>query len=831
MNSPADPPEGVSTSDAPDRPGLITDSPAVGTPDTLTEILEHRLALVMNGGVSLAVWMGGVACEIDNVRRASNGMPPPGEATEEEKAVHALWVKATQRARARVTVDVIAGTSAGGLNGVLLGTAIARGASLSGLKNLWVTSGQMSAEALFRPQGGGALSLMNGDFFYQQIVGELEKMAPTPDGRDVSLIVTSTALGPSSRQVRDSKDVTFFEADHRRRFHFSKHAARPCYVPDPHGYQLRDGNPVDDLADDGTLAWAGRASASYPVAFAPVKETPQLRERRVWPDWETSDEPDWLADGGILDNSPFDPVLESIQHKAVTGPWKRTLCFVVPSGAEAALGSDIRRPAPGGAGGQPAEPPPWTSVAAAALSFPREANFRDDIDHLHETIRCGRSSFDVSRFQLLTGTTPGAAGAGTAPKPGKLLAEARDICATVLPLYRQSCRAAAIYQVRDTIVRALPDGYIDPVSEITDAGFNPGTHPWLPGRFPADGDPLPTTWDWGADAADRVVRIMLRSTSSESTRESRPVSSEAGLGELRKDLSRRLHQISAISRAIDEYVESAGKEAASLLDPMVTEILDDAYRKLWAGAELASIVGGAAAAYAVGRLGTRDRAPDVLAAALAVEVSNNAGSLPDDSPRPIFDFARFGLDNPPPLLQDAYDRALASPSPTTSQRPKDPSDILYGTRLNHFAAFADPDWRDWDWMWGRMNALAHLASLLDLDDADVDELTKAILAAENRQLGAVQADIGTVMNLTGEQVWADLRSANRFPAALDALFDFLRSQAPTIPRLNQDLQAVGQFASDLLARSGHQGRISHRVLRVVALIPRRMLWKRAKPSR
>ena len=77
-----------------------------------------------------------------------------------------------------------------------------------------------------------------------------------------------------------------------------------------------------------------------------------------------------------------------------------------------------------------------------------------------------------------------------------------------------------------------------------------------------------------------------------------------------------------------------------------------------------------------------------------------------------------------------------------------------------------------------MNALAHLASLLDLDDADVDELTKAILAAENRQLGAVQADIGTVMNLTGEQVWADLRSANRFPPALDALFDFLRSRRP-----------------------------------------------------
>lgn len=67
----------------------------------------------------------------------------------------------------------------------------------------------MSAEALFRPQQNGALSLMNGDFFHDQIAGELRQMTPTPHGRDVSLIVTSTALGPSSREVRDSAGDSF----------------------------------------------------------------------------------------------------------------------------------------------------------------------------------------------------------------------------------------------------------------------------------------------------------------------------------------------------------------------------------------------------------------------------------------------------------------------------------------------------------------------------------------------------------------------------------------------------------------------------------------------
>ena len=655
----------------------------------------------MNGGVSLAVWMGGVACEIDNLRRASNGIPPREDATNEEKAVHGLWTKAAKRIGVRVTVDVIAGTSAGGLNGVLLATAIARGASLGDLKQLWLESGQMSAEALFRPQPEGELSLMNGDFFHDQITGALQKMAPTAYGRDISLIVTSTALGPSSRPVRDSDGEYFSEADHRRRFHFSRHDSRPRYVQIGNGYELQECPPVDDLAYDEPLATAARASASFPVAFAPVRETSLLRKRRVWPDWATGDTPDWLADGGILDNSPFDPVLESIQRKSVTGPWQRTVCFVVPSGDEAALGSDITPPIHAGAADQASEPPPpWTSVAAAAFSFPREANFRDDIDHLHRTIRGGRSSFDVSRFLQFTGGDS-AGGAAAAPAPGLTLAQAREICTAAISLYRQSCAAAAIYQVRDTIVRSRPDGYVNPVSEVTDPGLDPAGHPWLPDTFPAADATLPTTWKWGADAADRVVRTILRATRDES-----------GIDELREDLSKRLHQIAAIGQAVDEYLVSAADETASLANEMVVGMLDDAYDTLQVGAALALIVAGAAQAYADVQLGDPDRAPDILAAALAVEVSNGAGSLPDESARPIFGFARIGLDKPPPLLQAAYNSALQGPD----RKPNDPNNILYGTRLNHFAAFADPDWRAWDWMWGRMNALAHLASLLGLTD-------------------------------------------------------------------------------------------------------------------
>jgi predicted acylesterase/phospholipase RssA len=782
-----------------------------------SETVEHRLALVMNGGVSLAVWMGGVACEIDNVRRASNDIPPRDGATNEEKALHDLWTRVTQRIGVRVTVDVIAGTSAGGLNGVLLAAAIARGASLADLKRLWLESGQMSPDALFKPQSQGVLSLMNGDFFHDKITDALQKMTPTAHGRDVSLIVTSTALGPSSRQVRDSDLEKFSEADHRRRFHFSRHGSRPRYEKTAVGYELKDCDPVNDLAADEPLATAGRASASYPVAFAPVRETPLLRKQRVWPDWATDDTPDWLADGGILDNSPFDPVLESIQRKSVTGPWQRTLCFVVPSGDEAVLGREITHPAHDGAAGQaPQPPPPWTSVASAAFSFPREANFRDDIDHLHQTIRGGRSSFDVSRFLQFTGDLPAAGGAAAAAAPGLTLDQARQICTVAIKLYRQSCATAAIYQVRDIIVRSRSDGYIDPVSEVTDPGLDPARHPWLPDAFPAADAPLPATWKWGVDAADRVVRTILRATSG-----------EPGLGKLRPDLSKRLLQIAAIRQALDDHLGSAIDKAASLSDQMVLGMLDNAYDTLQAGTALAPIVGGAAQAYADVKLGDQGRAPDVLAAALAVEVSNGAGSLPDDNARPIFRFVRIGLGNPPAPLQAAYDSALKG----QGGKPNDPNNILYGTRLNHFAAFADPDWRAWDWMWGRMNALAHLATLLKLTDQEVSDLTNAILAAEGLPLPAAQAGISKAMNLTSKDMLDHLRSAGRFPPALDALFDFIRSQALTSPPLREGIEKLGQIASDLFARSGHTGTVSHHSLRVIALIPRRLLWRRVEPKR
>jgi patatin-related protein len=802
------------------------------TGDPVTEPVEHRLALVMNGGVSLAVWMGGVAREIDNARRASNGLPLPADASETETITYDLWVKATEKAGATVTVDVIAGTSAGGLNGVLLAASIARGAPMSRwLRDLWVELGQLSDDALFLPQAEPQ-SLMNGDFFHDQIKKALDKMTAAPEEQrgDVSLIVTATALGPSARPVRDTAGRRFGESDHRRRFHFSRHPSRATYAKSGAGYQLGTGDAADHFTTSEPLATAARATASFPAAFKPVPETEELRRRRVWPDWTTSTKLDWLADGGILDNSPFGPILESIQHKPVDGSWKRTVCYIDPAADEptpTGVGH-VHQPGagPDGPGGPDAVeslPPSWLSVGLSAVSLPREADFRDDIEQLHETIRTGRSSLEVRRFLSLT------EGADAA----RDLAIARQICAPGITLYRQSCLSTAIYETRDVLARAR-DGYLTPAHDVP-IGADPGLplypppRSWLPVQVPASGDPLPTTWDWGAAAATRVLRILLRSA--------RTTGTGPGAGtSLRAQLSQAVDQATAIAWALDEFLagSAGGATAPELSDVQIVDLLDNAYQALGAPGQLAEIVSSAVTAYAqsahVRDSDVQVTAVDALTAALAIEVSNGAASLPATSARPIFDFDRLGLDRPPPLVAGEYDAALNPPSGPNDPPGSPPSanNIVYGSRLNHFAGFAIEDWRRWDWLWGRLNALAHLAQLLSLGQAEVDQLTLAIMDDEGTDLTAVRERIGVVMALTPAEINKAVETSGDLPAAIDSALALLRSNPDTNPRLPSLLVHTGQVASDVLARNGHEGDVEHHALRAGAALFRDGFWRRLR---
>src|SRR6478736_2997613 len=90
------------------------------------QVKELRLALVLYGGVSLCVYMHGITKELHRLVRASvpeAAGAPEGAAPASEQVWRRLLGRLAEGASGvatRVVVDVVAGTSAGGINGVYL---------------------------------------------------------------------------------------------------------------------------------------------------------------------------------------------------------------------------------------------------------------------------------------------------------------------------------------------------------------------------------------------------------------------------------------------------------------------------------------------------------------------------------------------------------------------------------------------------------------------------------------------------------------------------------------------------------------------------------------
>src|ERR1700744_2990744 len=93
---------------------------------------EVRLAVVMTGGVSLAVWMGGVARELNLLLHQGN---PDSDQSERVRCQYQALLDLTQ---VSVSLDVLSGTSAGGVNSAVLALANVNHADIGGLRQLWM---------------------------------------------------------------------------------------------------------------------------------------------------------------------------------------------------------------------------------------------------------------------------------------------------------------------------------------------------------------------------------------------------------------------------------------------------------------------------------------------------------------------------------------------------------------------------------------------------------------------------------------------------------------------------------------------------------------------
>ena len=165
---------------------------------------ETRIGLVLYGGVALAVYINGVVEEL--FRLATDAAGP--------------YAELRKRCGTDVVIDIISGTSAGGINGAFLAKALTQGATLGGLKALWKRDADI--EKLLRgPKDREPLSLLSSEYYHAKLLEALSGMKGT--GRssvdELDLFVTATDFAGQRKTFKDGLGEPLHVRDHRRVTH------------------------------------------------------------------------------------------------------------------------------------------------------------------------------------------------------------------------------------------------------------------------------------------------------------------------------------------------------------------------------------------------------------------------------------------------------------------------------------------------------------------------------------------------------------------------------------------------------------------------------------
>lgn len=406
---------------------------------------ELRLALVCYGGVSLAVYMHGITKEIWKLQRASKAwrdakqlpeaerdsvLSRSGRPADTEKVYFDLLARLDETVELRVLVDVVAGASAGGINGVFLAKAIAEDLSLEPLTDLWLRNAdverlldphqastpwskaymrpllwlfqrwrlrQQAEEELLGADAGDEVRdkfsalvrsrwfepPFSGGGFARLLYEGLEAMQRTavtpgsllPAGHPLDLIVTVTDYHGHNQTLRLNSPPRINEREHRLIISF--------HDPGTHPAGRRQ------LGENPSLAFAARATASFPGAFPPasIGEIDEIVAERgqVWRDRTGFIEqlfPTWtlngrdpasilLIDGSVLNNKPFDAAIHALKDRPAHREVDRRMVYVEPY--------------PKALNDRHAEPATFFGTIIGALStIPRQQPIRDDLERLQD---------------------------------------------------------------------------------------------------------------------------------------------------------------------------------------------------------------------------------------------------------------------------------------------------------------------------------------------------------------------------------------------------------------------------------------------------------------
>jgi patatin-related protein len=378
-----------------------------GTPDIRKEV---RFAIVLYGGVSLAVYIGGVARELLAMVRATAVMHDEQGAEQfvEPKASESMAVYRRLAARlnaprdrakdsdlvyTRFIIDVISGTSAGGLNGVYLAKALARGQTIDHLRGLWLKVGDI-AELLNRQPRPSAV--LDGDVMLKELREAFVAMegmgvgTGNPFVDDIECYATTTDLHglPVAISLADSQIV---ELGHKVVFRFASSSNGAS-----DGAKSAGG---DFANNDDALAFASRCTSAFPGAFAPVKlaDAKGIQDpAKLFPAYVgTSNNSHGagngsvfdaarhaFSDGGILNNKPFSHAIGALRSRGSGKPSERKLLYVEPS-PDVAFDMDKARQSPSGDFSSPT----FFNVVSTSNSLPGQQTIREDLELVTERNR------------------------------------------------------------------------------------------------------------------------------------------------------------------------------------------------------------------------------------------------------------------------------------------------------------------------------------------------------------------------------------------------------------------------------------------------------------
>ncbi|TDN77916.1 patatin-like protein [Stakelama pacifica] len=390
---------------------------------------ELRLALICYGGISLAVYMHGITKEQWHLICASKSRRD-GEMSDRgsRRIYQALLDEIAETAdlNLRVMIDIVAGASAGGINGIFLSQAIATGQSLEPLTDMWLEKADVQAllspdaapgskftklwalpiawmaerreqgvedtldaatrdevrtklehfvrARWFEPPFGGA-QFLNMLFDALEAMRSGEKTGRLlPDGQPLDLFVTITDFGGHPERLRLNSPEEVIETEHRL----------VCSFTDSGSGDSAVGHPAE-------LAFAARATSSFPGAFPPfmVAELDKVLEqrdmewqsrepflRRVLPRQYRANVIDTvvLIDGAVLVNAPFAPAMAALRERPARRHVDRRFVFIDPvPGLRFGISREPKR-----------KPGFFQTIIGALSELPRQQPVSDNLEAISE---------------------------------------------------------------------------------------------------------------------------------------------------------------------------------------------------------------------------------------------------------------------------------------------------------------------------------------------------------------------------------------------------------------------------------------------------------------